>query len=195
MASILHRIDVNTQAHHEVSELHLNEIGLLELSLAAPIAFDPYHVCKGTGSFIVIDRLTNVTIGAGMIVGESDRSTQSGPVTHEERVARFGQKAITVWVSGNGSEHLATALERKLFDTGHPAIILDHLATEEITDQINRAGMICIVISDHNTAPADAWIISADTSSAQQIFEDMKDRGVLTGYSLEAFGNSYFNFL
>ena len=66
--TIAHRIDVNTLQHHEASELKLNEIGLVELSLNNAVGVDPYTEVKDTGSFIVIDRLSNVTIGAGMIV-------------------------------------------------------------------------------------------------------------------------------
>lgn len=65
---IRHRIDVNTLVHHDASELALNEIGLVELVLTNPVALDPYTDVRDTGSFIVIDRLTNVTIGAGMVV-------------------------------------------------------------------------------------------------------------------------------
>ena len=66
--TIAHRIDVNTLQHHAASELKLNEIGLVELSLNNAVGVDPYTEVKDTGSFIVIDRLSNVTIGAGMIV-------------------------------------------------------------------------------------------------------------------------------
>lgn len=66
--AIRHRIDVNTLEQHEATELKLNEIGLLELSLTNQVGVDPYDKVRDTGSFIVIDRLSNVTIGAGMVV-------------------------------------------------------------------------------------------------------------------------------
>ena len=65
---IRHRIDVNTLEQHEASELKLNEIGLVELDLTNAVGADPYTQVRDTGSFIVIDRLSNVTIGAGMVV-------------------------------------------------------------------------------------------------------------------------------
>ena len=65
---IRHRIDVNTLEQHEASELKLNEIGLVELDLINAVGADPYTQVRDTGSFIVIDRLSNVTIGAGMVV-------------------------------------------------------------------------------------------------------------------------------
>jgi sulfate adenylyltransferase subunit 1 len=65
---IRHRIEINKLDELDASELKLNEIGLCELSLTDPVAFDPYTDIRDTGSFILIDRLTNVTVGAGMIV-------------------------------------------------------------------------------------------------------------------------------
>ncbi|WP_324002651.1 sulfate adenylyltransferase subunit CysN [Aeromonas dhakensis] len=66
--AIRHRIEINKLDQLPASELKLNEIGLCELSLTDPVAFDPYQEIRDTGSFILIDRLTNVTVGAGMIV-------------------------------------------------------------------------------------------------------------------------------
>lgn len=66
--AIRHRIEINKLDELDASELKLNEIGLCELSLTDPVAFDPYQEIRDTGSFILIDRLTNVTVGAGMIV-------------------------------------------------------------------------------------------------------------------------------
>lgn len=76
--AIRHRIDVNTLEQHEATELKLNEIGLLELSLTNQVGVDPYDKVRDTGSFIVIDRLSNVTIGAGMVVEAlADKSTKT----------------------------------------------------------------------------------------------------------------------
>ncbi|WOX49077.1 sulfate adenylyltransferase subunit CysN [Aeromonas sp. XH] len=66
--AIRHRIEINKLDELPASELKLNEIGLCEFSLTDPVAFDPYKEIRDTGSFILIDRLTNVTVGAGMIV-------------------------------------------------------------------------------------------------------------------------------
>ncbi len=67
-SSIRHRIDVNTLEQHDATDLKLNEIGLVELDLTSAVGVDPYTQVRDTGSFIVIDRLSNVTIGAGMVV-------------------------------------------------------------------------------------------------------------------------------
>ncbi|WP_028450074.1 sulfate adenylyltransferase subunit CysN [Chitinibacter tainanensis] len=72
VTSIQYRIDVNSLEHIDASELKLNEIALARFELTAPIAFDKYTECRGTGSLIVIDRLSNATVGAGMIVAQAE---------------------------------------------------------------------------------------------------------------------------
>ena len=69
------QIDVNTLAENTASELRINEIGECEFSLSKPVVFDAYTRNRSTGSFIIIDRLTNVTIGAGMITEAVNSST------------------------------------------------------------------------------------------------------------------------
>ncbi len=123
ISSIQHRIDVNTLEHHDANELKLNEIGSCTISVNAPVVFDPYQFSKGTGAFIVIDRLTNVTVGAGMITGNADSQNQQA-VTPAERAARFGQTPVTINLSGVDAPNYATLLERRLFDNGHVATIL-----------------------------------------------------------------------
>jgi bifunctional enzyme CysN/CysC len=184
---IHHRIDVNTLEQHSADQLNLNEIGLCDVALNAPIAFDPYAVCKGTGSFIVIDRLTNVTIGAGMIVGRAEESAALHRVTAEERSARFGQKAVTVWLTGGNRHDAAYALERKLFDLGHAAVVLDdaHLAgqVQLVAEQINRAGVICICALDGVPAEKTAahLLAPADAMTVDDMVSMLKENGVLAG--------------
>ncbi|MGQ9425936.1 sulfate adenylyltransferase subunit CysN [Gilvimarinus sp. F26214L] len=67
VSNIQYRVDVNTQAHSEVDSLQLNDIGLVSLALSQHVAVDPYQSNRTTGAFIVIDRLTNITVGAGMV--------------------------------------------------------------------------------------------------------------------------------
>jgi bifunctional enzyme CysN/CysC len=184
--NIRHRIDVNTQEHHPADRLQLNEIGLCEVALNAPIAFDPYSACKGTGSFIVIDRLTNVTIGAGMILGPVGGSAALRRVTAEERAARFGQKAVTLWLSGEGREEAAYALERRLFDLGYAAAVLDDLSdagqAHMIAAHLNQAGMICICAHEAPGATAVTDLVaSADARTADDLVSMLRDNGVLAG--------------
>lgn len=134
IASIAHKVDVNTLEEGAASDLQLNEIAKVKISLDAPIALDGYESNRTTGAFIVIDRLTNGTVGAGMIIaapvaaGGQGIHGESAHVSTEERAARFGQKPATVLfsgLSGAGKSTLAYALERKLFDMGRAVYVLD----------------------------------------------------------------------
>ncbi|MGS2716943.1 sulfate adenylyltransferase subunit CysN [Eionea flava] len=64
---VIHQIDVNTQEHHDKKSLSLNDIGLANVTLNQAVVIDPYQNNRGTGAFIIIDRLTNITVGAGMV--------------------------------------------------------------------------------------------------------------------------------
>ena len=131
--SIVHRVDVNTLERGAASELKLNEIGRVKVALDAPIALDGYEYNRTTGAFIVIDRLTNGTVGAGMIIADPivHGGGQHGRLAHvstEERAARFGQQPATVLfsgLSGAGKSTLAYTVERKLFDMGRAVYVLD----------------------------------------------------------------------
>lgn len=130
--SITHKVDVNTLEQAAASSLQLNEIARVKVSLDAPIALDGYEQNRTTGAFIVIDRLTNGTVGAGMIIAESQSGAGHhdplGHVSSEERAARFGQQPATVLftgLSGAGKSTLAYAVERKLFDAGRAVYVLD----------------------------------------------------------------------
>ncbi|WJN58759.1 sulfate adenylyltransferase subunit CysN [Pseudomonas sp. SO81] len=134
IASIAHRVDVNTLEEGAASSLQLNEIGKVKVALDAPIALDGYAHNRTTGSFIVIDRLTNGTVGAGMIIADpvgAGGGSHHGELAHvstEERAARFGQQPATVLfsgLSGAGKSTLAYAVERKLFDMGRAVYVLD----------------------------------------------------------------------
>ncbi len=134
IASIAHKVDVNTLEKGAASSLQLNEIGKVKVSLDAPIALDGYAQNRTTGAFIVIDRLTNGTVGAGMIIAEPVAQGAGGHhgalahVSTEERATRFGQQPATVLftgLSGAGKSTLAYAVERKLFDMGRAVYVLD----------------------------------------------------------------------
>jgi len=132
ISQIIHTIDVNTLEKREATKLSLNEIALCEISFDQNIYFDPYRENVSTGSFIIIDRLTNVTVGAGMIAPDDKAPRRAvipkGHVTKEERAIRYGQKPVTVMfvgLSGSGKSTLAHALERRLFDIGRVSTVLD----------------------------------------------------------------------
>jgi bifunctional enzyme CysN/CysC len=139
-----YQVDVNTLHRRDAPTLGLNEIGRCAITLAEPIAFDDYRRNRGTGSLIVIDRLTNVTVGAGMIMARvtADRRhdhwddepasvrlhSETSQVKPDERQARFGQRPATILLTGltgSGKTTLAYAVERRLFDMGRVSTVLD----------------------------------------------------------------------
>ena len=175
IAKINHRIDVNTLEHSPASELQLNEIGLCTVSVNAPVVFDPYRKSKGTGSFIIIDRLTNVTVGAGMISGAGDQADFS-KVSAEERGARFAQKAVSIGLTGPDCENIAYQLERKLFNTGHAVTILE-LQSEDLerySEIITNAGLICLCPNDINNNCE--LQLDTENNSIEQLFSILKKK-------------------
>ncbi|MCX7074485.1 MAG: sulfate adenylyltransferase subunit CysN [Methylococcales bacterium] len=172
---IHHRIDVNTLEHHDANALQLNEIALCTVSVNAPVVFDNYKTHKGTGSFIVIDRLTNGTVGAGMIVGTDDNENMQ-PVSIEERTARFSQIATAVNLTGEKSVEIAYQLERKLFDNGHASTILE--TTNNILIQaINHAGLIAICVNTNEGFTPIQF--DTNTQTLDEIYSTLKTQKVI----------------
>ncbi len=185
--TLAYRIDVNSLHRSPAPNLELNEIGRVRISLNAPIHFDPYRNNRSTGAFVVIDRMNNATVAAGMILDqevtghrraiwddEPASAVEGGPtevsqVSSEERRARFGQKAVTILLTGltgSGKTAIGRSLERKLFDAGRAVAMIDGEAVRRglssdlgysvedrsenlrrsahLAHAINEAGMICI---------------------------------------------------
>ncbi len=174
ISSINYRIDVNTLEHHQATDLQLNEIGSCKISVNAPVVFDPYQKNKGTGAFIIIDRLSNVTVGAGMITDASDDG-QFHPVSIDERAARFSQKASSLSISGAECLETAYQLERKLFDSGHAATIFEKNADAELISIVTNAGLICICTQ------SDAAELSFDTATdnVESIITELKSKSII----------------
>jgi bifunctional enzyme CysN/CysC len=145
VSELRYSVDVNTLEQKPASALALNEVGRCQISLARAIPFDAYARNRATGAFVLIDRVTNGTVGAGMIVqrqsgpergrsfweaepaSELLRRTTS-PVSAVERSERLGQQPTTLLVTGltgAGKTTLAYALERRLFDAGRQVLVLD----------------------------------------------------------------------
>ena len=175
IAMIHHRIDVNTLEHHDASELQLNEIGSCTVTVNAPVVFDPYKINKGTGAFIIIDRLTNGTVGAGMITGASDDENQQ-PVSAEERAARYSQKATAIALAGSTGKEIAYLLERKLFDNGHATTVLETQNTSLIL-AIKKAGLICLCVN-YSIDLADINF-DTDKQSIDDIYSILKEQKII----------------
>jgi len=171
---IHHRIDVNTLEHHDANELKLNEIGSCTVSVNAPVVFDPYKNSKWTGSFIIIDRLTNGTVGAGMITGVTgDEDLQ--PVSAADRAARFSQTPTAIALTGGNGKIVAYQLERKLFDNGHAATVLEKHNAELIA-AIKNAGLLCLCLEDNGLADVT---FDADQDSIDDIYAELKGKKII----------------
>jgi bifunctional enzyme CysN/CysC len=132
ITAIKYKLDVNTQERLAAQTLALNDIGFCNVSTAAPVAFDKYLENRKTGSFIIIDRFTNRTIGAGMIAFGLRRGTnihrQSLLVGKAERAALKRQKPAIIWftgLSGAGKSTIANIVEQRLSMSGHHTTVLD----------------------------------------------------------------------
>jgi sulfate adenylyltransferase large subunit len=171
---IHHRIDVNTLEHHDADELKLNEIGSCTVSVNAPVVFDPYKRNKSSGSFIIIDRLTNVTVGAGMITGDASAEDWS-PVTAEERATRFAQTPTSIALLGTHAAQYAYQLERKLFDTGHACTILEN-ADLTLINTVKQAGLLSLCVE---TQAATDISFDCGEYSVDDIYAALKNRSIL----------------
>jgi bifunctional enzyme CysN/CysC len=132
ITTLKHKIDVNTLEHGSGRTLALNEIGLCNISTTRPVAFDPYNENRRTGSFILIDRTTNATAGAGMISFGLRRATnihrQHHAVDKAARAALCHQKPRIVWftgLSGSGKSTIADLVEKSLHARGLYTMLLD----------------------------------------------------------------------
>ena len=184
ISTLRYQIDVNSLDRRDAPTLGLNEIGRCSLALNQPLNYDGYRRNRSTGAFIVVDRLTNATVAAGMIVDRTDdprpdhwddetqhptRALEHSNVSAEERAARFGQRPVTILMTGlsrSGKTATAYALERRLFEAGRAVTVLDGLnmrlgisrdlgftaaersenlrRSSEAAKLINDSGMICI---------------------------------------------------
>jgi bifunctional enzyme CysN/CysC len=127
-----YRVHVNTLEHLAAKQLELNEIGVVNLSLDRPVAFDPYKDNRETGGFILIDRISNATVGAGMLHFALRRAhnihLQHVDVHKAARAELKGQQPCVVWftgLSGAGKSTIANRVEKRLHAMGRHTYLLD----------------------------------------------------------------------
>jgi bifunctional enzyme CysN/CysC len=132
VTELKHKVNVNTLEHTAARHLELNEVGYVNIALDRSIAFDPYVENRGTGGFILIDRLTNATVGCGMIDFALRRATnihwQPTRIGKAERATLKQQKPCVLWftgLSGAGKSTIADLVEQTLTRQGRHTIILD----------------------------------------------------------------------
>ncbi|MFN9966798.1 MAG: adenylyl-sulfate kinase [Lysobacteraceae bacterium] len=132
VTEISHRIDDNPQAHEVAKQLAMNDVGLVKLSLAAPIPLATYAESRALGGFILVDRLTNATAGAGVVRHGLRRGEnvhwQAFTVDKAVRAAQKQQTPRCVWftgLSGSGKSTIANLVERGLVAQGRHTYVLD----------------------------------------------------------------------
>ncbi len=132
VTELKHRLNINTFAQEAAKSLEMNEVGVCNVATQAPIAFDPFAGNRTTGAFILIDRITNATVGAGMILHGLRRAEnihwQALDIDKRERALAKNQRPAVFWftgLSGSGKSTIANLLEKKLHASGRHTYILD----------------------------------------------------------------------
>jgi bifunctional enzyme CysN/CysC len=132
VTDLKYRVDVDTLEHNAAKVLELNEIGVVNLSTADPIAFDTYEESREAGGFILIDRFTNHTVAAGMIRFALRRASnihwQALDVDRTARARLKHQRPTVLWftgLSGSGKSTVANLVEKRLFSRGRHTVVLD----------------------------------------------------------------------
>ncbi len=190
-------VDVNTLEKDLADELKLNQIAQVRVTFSEPVAFDPYAVSRSTGSFIVIDRLSNGTVGAGMVqraVQPSLQDKSENVVWHAHKVSRTqranqkGQQPCVVWLtglSGSGKSTIANALEQALFLEGYHSYLLDGdnvrhglnkdlgFSDEARVENIRRIGEVARLFVDAGVIVITAFIspFRADRRLVRELLE------------------------
>ena len=167
VSAIAHRVNVKTLEPEAAGELRINDIGVIEVETSSPLFFDSYQQNRTTGSFILIDPLTNQTLGAGMIrKARLEEASERVPVsfqrvTSRERHEKHGHEPAVVLLSGR--DELATSLERTLFDRGFEVISIQECgaslaSSPSSLDTLCAAGFV-ILWRDSSATPQikEAW--------------------------------------
>ncbi|MDY6450430.1 sulfate adenylyltransferase subunit CysN [Acinetobacter faecalis] len=167
VTAINFRTNVNTLEKAQVESLELNSIANVTVEFDAPVVFDRYKDSRYTGSFIFIDRLNNVTIGAGMVEESVEWTAHTNPVTAEARAARLGQKPASITVSETALEN-AQVLENLLLQQGVVAIAKASLDAAQVA-LLRETGVVVITTVAEGT---DATVaVDAVEELAEKIVE------------------------
>src|SRR5260370_40310130 len=184
------RLDVHTLEHQPTRTLELNGIGVVSVEAQRPLHFDPYRKNRFTGSFILIDPITNETMGAGMILQAEADLGPTGRVTDAERRAMRGHGPLAICLPPARAD-LAWQLERRLFDHGYTVHVLHE--PEDLRLAVRTAlaaGLVAVMSparpSDWDTlvkaVPAEQLIRAADVHQGMEAAaRPVRSEGPLTG--------------
>ena len=195
---IQYKIDVNTLKKSTVDHFELNEIGRVVLTTNKPIFFDAYKKNKSTGSFVLIDPVTNNTVAVGMImdhlsaddlpsrISEQDRERirhGQGLIPAEAYQKRYHQQGATLWITGlhgSGKNEMAFSLEKQLFDMGATVVLLDGSSVRsglskeldftptDRAEHLRRVAEVCRILNDQGIITICSFI-SPDENIREQI--------------------------
>ena len=193
VTEIKHKINVNTFEHIAGKTLELNEIAFCNLALASSVAFDPYEANRTTGSFILIDRMTNATVAAGLVWFALRRATnihwQALDIDKQARAEKLGQKPAVLWftgLSGSGKSTIASIVEKKLHLDGRQTYTLDgdnvrHGLNRDLgftdadrVENIRRVGEVAKLFTDAGLITLVSFIspFRAERRMARDLMED-----------------------
>ncbi|MBT9487227.1 MAG: sulfate adenylyltransferase subunit CysN [Rubrivivax sp.] len=172
-----YKVNVNTMEHLAAKKLDLNEIGVCNIALDRAVAFDPYSASRETGGFILIDRMTNNTVGAGMLHFALRRAhnihLQAVDVNKAARATLMGHKPAVLWftgLSGAGKSTIANLVEKKLYAAGVHSYLLDgdnvrHGLNKDLgftegdrVENVRRVGEVAKLMLDAGLIVATAFI-------------------------------------
>jgi sulfate adenylyltransferase large subunit len=153
VTGISHRIDINTLSQEPASDLSMNGIALVHIETTTPLFFDPYSLNRATGSFILLDPLSNATVGAGMIRQDLTPPpvSNSQPVSAAEKAARYGHRPGAFLLPNRAS--FADTAERALFENGFATITIEgnHIPSAYLPSllaSIWSAGLLVLLVID-----------------------------------------------
>jgi bifunctional enzyme CysN/CysC len=190
---IRHKIDVNTGSQNAASNLGVNEIGSVEIASDAPLTLLPYTQSREFGNFILVDRLTFRTVGAGMIRHSLRRGEnvvlQKYEVNKSARAVQKNQKAQVIWLtglSGSGKSTIANAVEKRLHALGMHGYVLDGdnlrmglnsdlgFTPEDRAENVRRISEVAKLLVDAGLIVLVAVIspFEADRQRAKSLFEE-----------------------
>jgi bifunctional enzyme CysN/CysC len=193
VSNLKHRVNVNDFSKVATKTLSLNEIGVVTLSLSAPIAFDAYSENQNTGNFILIDRQSNETVGVGMFDFALRRASnvvwQDLDVSKTARAHQKNQKPVLLWftgLSGSGKSTIANFVEKRLLDLGRHTYTLDGdnvrhglnrdlgFTKEDRIENIRRIGEVASLMVDAGLITIASFIspYRAERRMARNLFDD-----------------------
>ncbi len=205
--SLRYRLDVDTLHRDlEAETLEVNDIGRIAVHTTAPLFFDEYRVNRTTGSFILVDPATDLTVGAGMILGGGAGAGAVGdaaPVaenitfhpsklSREERWGALGGAGATIWLtglSGSGKSRIATAVEHSLVKSGRPALMLDGdnlrhglcsdlgFSEEDRAENVRRVGEVAKLLAESGVV-AIASLVSPFQNARDRVRAAHEEAGI-----------------